>query len=72
MEEHFSPINESDTNIDKGAIEETLFDMHGMESSLRGMCFEDKWPCAVRNKKCNTCIRINGKPSEFVPKKEGK
>jgi len=70
MEDGYSPISESETGIDKGAIEETLFDMHGMTSSLRGMCFEDKWPCANRNIKCSSCVKINGTPSEF--KKKGK
>jgi len=65
---HFSPINESDTGIDKGAIEETLFDMHGMDSSLQGMCFEDKWPCVYRNKRCHKCVKISGTPSEFKRK----
>ena len=69
-EDHFSPINESDTGIDKGAIEETLFDMNGMTSGLRGMCFVDKWPCVNRDLKCNVCVKINGTPSEF--KKKGK
>ena len=71
-EEQFSPISESDTGIDKGLIEETLYDMHGLDGALQGMCFEDKWPCANRGKKCDICMKIQGTPSEFKPIKEKK
>ena len=57
--------------VDKGAIEQTIYAMHGKDGSdTKGMCFADKWPCKNRNRKgmCEGCILLNGKKTNFVPK----